>query len=651
MWCLCDPTPSDWCKTDVHSTDSVQIFYDHANQATRHTIDHSAGGKLHDKSAKESWKLIEDLVLYDNESWNDLRDFAKPVKENSLPQDVLSISDHRLIELENQIFGGPHDTEYYIENPEQAFVDYASSRNNRVGGEQNGNSSSPKRVHFVNTITIIRKENEPKETQILEPNGIDSNERNLAVEDEKMVEKESKVSKIIVKKREQIDLGNDNKTSDLKDERNMSHVMDFTIFENVEENIDPRLSQVVLGRPFMETTNLILDREKGLITFTNGIKEVTFKTPYRDLEMDDLTSEEHDILSSRVILSNDDFKRECESPLDLENGFYTDIEKLGPSYNWKIKRLDPEGSFEAEIITEYLMNISKRCAFWSLNEDILKITILTTNTPYPSRKIRRIRARTHQRPLRKQVQYAISREDQYAVLEIMDDSNITMKEYIRLEEEKAQKHGKVFNWETAKYGKIWIFSENKFNNKALLGILRVLAFCGLTIVDQGLTFDDLLLETSGSCALYPFPCSCLSGFDRFNVIFGIKRICDFSHIKDIRDLKSVETEFLAIAFNDGVSSEKTLSCEPTVSSINDEIDFRISFDDPDNEDYTVIFDKNSFSYKIISTNDLKTDSENDNEKVNMPSLPPPEPTVSCFDDLDFFNGFKNEFPAIVYNDA
>ncbi|GJZ13290.1 zinc finger, CCHC-type containing protein [Tanacetum coccineum] len=21
MWCLCDPTPSDWCKTDVNSTD------------------------------------------------------------------------------------------------------------------------------------------------------------------------------------------------------------------------------------------------------------------------------------------------------------------------------------------------------------------------------------------------------------------------------------------------------------------------------------------------------------------------------------------------------------------------------------------------------------------------------------------------------
>ncbi|GKA09617.1 TraB domain-containing protein [Tanacetum coccineum] len=35
----------------------------------------------------------------------------------------------------------------------------------------------------------------------------------------------------------------------------------------------------------------------------------------------------------------------------------------------------------------------------------------------------------------------------------------------------------------------------------------------------------------------------------------------------------------------------------------------------------------------------------------MPSLPSPEPTVSCFDDLDFFKDFVNEFPTIFYNDA
>ncbi|GKF71657.1 hypothetical protein Tco_0207771, partial [Tanacetum coccineum] len=95
----------------------------------------------------------------------------------------------------------------------------------------------------------------------------------------------------------------------------------------------------------------------------------------------------------------------------------------------------------------------------------------------------------------------------------MDDLNITMEEYIRLEEEKAQKHRKVFNWETAKYGKI-------------------------------------------------------------------------SYDEDIHNLRSVETKFPAIAFNDEVSSEKTLSCEPMVSSLTDEIDFKISFDDSDDEDYT-----------------------------------------------------------------
>ncbi|GKC50647.1 zinc finger, CCHC-type containing protein [Tanacetum coccineum] len=81
----------------------VQIFYDHVNPVTRRTIDQSGGGKLCDLNAEESWALLEDLALYDNESWNYPRDFAKPVKAISLPQDVPSTSDRRLIELENQV--------------------------------------------------------------------------------------------------------------------------------------------------------------------------------------------------------------------------------------------------------------------------------------------------------------------------------------------------------------------------------------------------------------------------------------------------------------------------------------------------------------------------------------------------------------------
>ncbi|GKC07891.1 retrovirus-related pol polyprotein from transposon TNT 1-94 [Tanacetum coccineum] len=88
-----------------------------------------------------------------------------------------------------------------------------------------------------------------------------------------------------------------------------------------------------------------------------------------------------------------------------------------------------------------------------------------------------------------------------------------MGEYIRLEEEKARRHGKVYNWKTATYGKIW---------------------------------DN----------------------------------------EDVHDLGSVETEFPAIVFNDTLTSEATLSCEPTVSSLNDEIYFRISFDESNDEDCT-----------------------------------------------------------------
>ncbi|GJQ93812.1 hypothetical protein Tco_0004951 [Tanacetum coccineum] len=35
----------------------------------------------------------------------------------------------------------------------------------------------------------------------------------------------------------------------------------------------------------------------------------------------------------------------------------------------------------------------------------------------------------------------------------------------------------------------------------------------------------------------------------------------------------------------------------------------------------------------------------------MPSLPSPEPMVSYFDDLDYFDDFDKEFSTIVYNDA
>ncbi|GJT33197.1 hypothetical protein Tco_0923616 [Tanacetum coccineum] len=174
----------------------------------------------------------------------------------------------------------------------------------------------------------------------------------------------------------------------------------------------------------------------------------------------------------------------------------------------------------------------------------------------------------------------------------MDDPNITIEEYIRLEKEKACRRGKVFNWETTKYGKIW--------------------------------YDE-----------------------------------------DVHDLRSVETEFTAIVFNDTLISEATLSCEPTVSSLNDnEIDFRILFDESDDEDYTnefpaivyndaltskldfltehivspqhidefnnetslsecdekeqnILYFNDLFPFNVIYPDDLKSDTDNDNDKIDI----------------------------------
>ncbi|GJS36255.1 hypothetical protein Tco_0534637 [Tanacetum coccineum] len=100
----------------------------------------------------------KDLALYEKESWNDPRDLAKTVKVIALPHDVPSTSDRRLIELENQvqhlmeahfaptqptqvnkittsceICSGPHDSQYCMESPEQAFVEYTSSCTDEAG--------------------------------------------------------------------------------------------------------------------------------------------------------------------------------------------------------------------------------------------------------------------------------------------------------------------------------------------------------------------------------------------------------------------------------------------------------------------------------------------------------------------------------------
>ncbi|GJX99983.1 protein kinase-like domain, concanavalin A-like lectin/glucanase domain protein [Tanacetum coccineum] len=516
---------------------------------------------------------LQDLSLHENESWNDPRDFAKPVKAISLPQDVPSTSDRYLIELENQvqrlmeahldpmqptqvnkitssceICSGPHDTQCYMENPEQAFVEYASSRTEEAEGKlytfkleqnnlgdtynpswkshpnlrwrqpqnfQNNFSNPPNRFQpnglipnhsfknnpqnfnsqsnlqgfvsnfmayqdarlskfeadfkrqksemtnkidtvlkaitdrmagplpsdtvknpklNVNTTTLVlsarsyptedpecsthiheerERKGDPEDANTITYNKGQRDTPQLEQEDITVIDNlgpnrddegiewldverpldlvdtsEELAYESLIKEMPKCSLNYDFKIKK-GDPRNlkipcmighkftanayidvglpmnimsltyynsirkngyeyrgrnfaglgrdmhvfvgnMSYVIDFIILENIETNIDPSLSYVIFGRPFVEIACLAIIRKHGLMTFTDIIKEITFKTPYKDPYRSELSSESHDLLPSRVILSEDDYDRGCRKPSELDDGFIRTSLSLDP---------------------------------------------------------------------------------------------------------------------------------------------------------------------------------------------------------------------------------------------------------------------------------------------------------------------------------
>nr|GEW48326.1 hypothetical protein [Tanacetum cinerariifolium] len=61
----------------------------------------------------------------------------------------------------------------------------------------------------------------------------------------------------------------------------------------------------------------------------------------------------------------------------------------------------------------------------------------------------------------------------------------------------------------------------------------------------------------------------------------------FRYYEDIDYFKEFDTDFSAIVFNDTVMTNHKISLEPTVNTLDEnQNDFRISFDESDDEDYT-----------------------------------------------------------------
>ncbi|GJZ63348.1 ty3-gypsy retrotransposon protein [Tanacetum coccineum] len=150
----------------------------------------------------------------------------------------------------------------------------------------------------------------------------------------------------------------------------------------------------------------------------------------------------------------------------------------------------------------------------------------------------------------------------------MDDPNITMEEYIKIEEENARSRGLTFNWKTAKFGRMEHYYEE----------------------DRFMNFEE------------EFPAII---FEKINgESFDAEQRGIINEYDEGKE--DYMTEFPAIVFNN--TSDTTPPYEPTVS--------------PPNE--------------IL---------ENDDCNIALS----PNPIIDH--DLDYFNDFENEFPAIVYNDG
>ncbi|GJR34618.1 putative ribonuclease H-like domain-containing protein [Tanacetum coccineum] len=82
---------------------------------------------------------------------------------------------------------------------------------------------------------------------------------------------------------------------------NFTFITDFMIVEDISSIIDPRLSQVVLGRPFIEISNMTHDPPEGVVRFTNRNDE-------------------------------EDKRRGVEYVMSKILGFYKECLELGPEY-------------------------------------------------------------------------------------------------------------------------------------------------------------------------------------------------------------------------------------------------------------------------------------------------------------------------------
>nr|GEU84013.1 protein kinase-like domain, concanavalin A-like lectin/glucanase domain protein [Tanacetum cinerariifolium] len=111
-----------------------------------------------------------------------------------------------------------------------------------------------------------------------------------------------------------------------------TYVSYFMIVEDISLIIDHRLSQVVLGRPFVEISNMTPDLSLGIVKFANGTDEIAYKMPHKIEQFYSLADLKKEYTKSVYFRNEEDKRRGVKYVMNKILGFYKECLELGPEY-------------------------------------------------------------------------------------------------------------------------------------------------------------------------------------------------------------------------------------------------------------------------------------------------------------------------------
>ncbi|GJU41248.1 hypothetical protein Tco_1194205 [Tanacetum coccineum] len=103
---------------------------------------------------------------------------------------------------------------------------------------------------------------------------------------------------------------------------NFTYVSDFMIVEDISSIINLRLSQVVLGKPFVEISNMTHDSSIGVLKFTIGDDEIACKMPHKIEQYNSLSDLEKEHTKSVYFRNKEDKRIEVDYVMNKILEFY-----------------------------------------------------------------------------------------------------------------------------------------------------------------------------------------------------------------------------------------------------------------------------------------------------------------------------------------